>query len=174
MLQVVELAGSPADLAAAEEFLRSRSDLSALTVLPLSPSRRFVRAVGPLPAACERVFEAGAICASCRFLPPADGGRGERWSLIVPRGRDPNRLLGRTPAGLRAPVVAVRPFVPARTLTPRQAAALETAYRLGYFGFPRRTNLAEVARILGVSRPTAAELIRRAEEKMLAPELAER
>ncbi len=174
LLQVVEMTGSPADLGEAERHLRRRRDLSALTVMPLSPSRRFVRAVGPMPTACSRIFESGAICASCRFLPTPSSRNGNRWTLIVPRFSRTIRTVARI--GARGEedqprILRMRRFVPPRTLTPRQAAALETAFRLGFYSFPRRTNLQEIARILHVSRATASEHLRRAEAKMLGPEL---
>ena len=174
MLQVVELTGAPGDLGAVEEFLRRRPELSDLTVVSLSPSRRFVRTVGPLPEACARVFESGAFCASCKFLPSVGSKSGDRWSLIIPRSPSTIRqVVGPSSKGEGAPsrILRMRRYVPPRTLTPRQAAALETAFRLGFYSFPRRTNLQEIARILNVSRATASEHLRRAEAKMLAPEL---
>lgn len=172
LLQVVELLGDPGALGEAERFLRHRTDLKALTVASPSPARRFLRVVTELPDLCRRVFEIGAICASCRFAaPPPSTDARERWTLVVPRNPaalraavGPSSGPGRSPL----PILRVRRFVPPRTLTPRQAAALETAYRLGFYAFPRRSNLKEVARILGVSRSTTAELLRRAENKMLA------
>lgn len=176
LLQVVELMGDPGELGAAERYLRHRSDIQALTVMSPSPSRRFVRAVTTLPEACRRVFEVGAICGTCRFssLGRADGK--ERWTLVVPRTPDALRAVARAhsgPKGALSPILRMRRFVPARTLTPRQTTALETAYRLGFYAFPRRTNLREVSRILGVSRSTTAELLRRAEGKMLAHQAGE-
>lgn len=173
MIQVVELVGDPGDLGEAERVLRHRPDLRALTILTPSPSRRFVRAVSRLPDACRRIFEGGAICGTCRFTSgPAEGK--ERWTLVVPRTSDALRAVTRADGGPGlppSPILRMRRFVPARTLTPRQASALETAYRLGFYAFPRRTNLAEISRILGVSRSTTAELLRRAESKMLSHQL---
>ena len=176
LLQVVELIGDPGDLGAAERHLRHRSDLRALTVLSPSPSRRFVRAVTPLSDPCRRIFQGGAICGTCRYSPADRSDGKERWTLVVPRTAEALRAVATAqsgPKGSPSPILRMRRFVPARTLTPRQATALETAYRLGFYGFPRRTNLQEISRILGVSRSTTAELLRRAEGKMLAHQLGE-
>lgn len=176
LLQVVELIGEPGELGAAERHLRHRSDLRALTILSPSPSRRFVRAVTPLPDACRRIFQGGAICGTCRFSSAGRSDGKERWTLVVPRTADALRSVALAQPGAQgspSPILRMRRFVPARTLTPRQATALETAYRLGFYGFPRRTNLQEISRILGVSRSTTAELLRRAESKMLAHQLGE-
>lgn len=176
LLQVVELIGDPGDLGAAERHLRRRTDLQQLTVLSPSPSRRFIRAVTMLPESCRRVFEAGAICGTCRFVSQGRAPTAHRWTLVVPRNAEALRAASRAPGGPKgspSPILRMRRFVPARTLTPRQATALETAYRLGFYSFPRRSNLREISRILGVSRSTTAELLRRAENKMLAHQLGE-
>lgn len=176
MVQAVEIIGDPGDLGAAERHLRHRSDIQALTVIPLSPTRRFVRVLTPLPAPCRRIFEEGAICGTCRFVAPGPGGQKARWTLVVPRTEAALRAMakaGSDPAGAPASIVRMRRFAPARTLTPRQAMAIETAYRLGFYAFPRRTNLREISRILGVTRATAAEILRRAESRLLADELRE-
>ncbi len=176
LLQVVELIGDPGDLGAAERYLRHRTDLRALTVMSRSPSRRFIRAVTELPMACRRVFEMGAICGTCRFSPAARKDGRERWTLVVPQTPEALQSVARAQSGRgggRLPILRMRRFIPARTLTPRQTAALETAYRLGFYAFPRRSNLQEVSRILGVSRSTTAELLRRAESKMLAHQIGD-
>ncbi len=176
LLQVVELIGDPGDLGAAERHLRRRTDLRALTVMSRSPSRRFIRAVTELPPPCRRVFEMGAICGTCRFSPAARKDGRERWTLVVPQTPEALQTVAGAQTGRdgsRLPILRMRRFVPARTLTPRQTAALETAYRLGFYAFPRRSNLREVSRILGVSRSTTAELLRRAESKMLAHQIGD-
>ncbi len=177
LLQVVELTGDPGDLGAAERYLRHHSDIEALTVIVLSPSRRFLRAVTPMPESCRRVIEGGAVCTSCQFFPASGADGTDRWTLVVPRTPESLRAIALSRSGpeeARPPILRIRQFVPDQTLTPRQATALETAYRLGFYSFPRRTNLKEISRIMGISRSTAAELLRRAEGKMLAARLGER
>ena len=174
LLQVVELIGDPGDLGAAERHLHHRRDVKGLTILSPSPSRRFVRTVTALPESCRRVFEMGAICATCRFNSASPTEARSRWTLVVPRNRESLRavsLAPRSPDRVLSPIVRIRRFVPARSLTPRQATAMETAYRLGFYAFPRRSNLGEISRVLGVSRSTASELLRRAVSKMLADQL---
>ena len=61
----------------------------------------------------------------------------------------------------------MRRFRPSGGLTARQSDALEAALRLGYYRFPRRGRLGDVGRALGVGRSTAAELLRRAEAKVV-------
>jgi hypothetical protein len=53
-------------------------------------------------------------------------------------------------------------------LSPRQYDALRLAVEDGYYEIPRRTTTAELADRLGVSRRTAEEHLRRAENKLVA------
>ncbi len=172
LLQVVELVGSPADLEEAERFLLASSELKELTVVHASPSRRVVRGISALPHPCALVMRSGAVCTACRYLPGPDGRRRDRWSLLLPRSPKVGELVAqlRDASGRDVPkLYSAREYRPTRSLSSRQAAAIETAYRLGFYAFPRRTNLHEIARILGISRSATAELLRRAEAKMLDP-----
>ncbi len=51
------------------------------------------------------------------------------------------------------------------TLTPRQAEILELALKLGYFEFPRKTNLTNLAKQVGVAKSTLSEILRRVAQK---------
>jgi len=51
------------------------------------------------------------------------------------------------------------------TLTPRQAEILELALKLGYFEFPRKITLTELARRVGVAKSTLSEIVRRISQK---------
>jgi len=53
------------------------------------------------------------------------------------------------------------PVGPRWDLTPRQTAAIETAFELGYFAVPKETTAAEVAAELGVSKSAFLERLRR-------------
>ncbi len=51
------------------------------------------------------------------------------------------------------------------TLTPRQAEILEVALKLGYFEFPRKITLTELAKRVGVAKSTLSEIVRRISQK---------
>jgi len=55
----------------------------------------------------------------------------------------------------------------ASTLTARQGEVLRVAMDMGYFEFPKRVGIEDVANRLGVSKSTASETLHRAEEKVL-------
>jgi predicted DNA binding protein/PAS domain-containing protein len=56
---------------------------------------------------------------------------------------------------------------PMARLTDRQREVLETAYRAGYFEYPRDQSASDVADRLGVSRPAFQEVLRAAERNFL-------
>jgi hypothetical protein len=172
LVQVAELVGEPWSLDAAERHLRRRADVRALTVIPVSPSRRFVRAVTVIPPSCRTVFNSGATCVTCQFAHPNDGGDvADRWTIVLPRTREALRAVTHLYTERSEPhssLLRTRQFAPRPPLSPRQSTAIETAYRLGFYDLPRRTNLGELSKTLGVSRSTVAELLRRAEAKVLS------
>jgi hypothetical protein len=52
-------------------------------------------------------------------------------------------------------------------LTDRQREVVETAYRMGYFEYPRETNASGVAAELGIEPSTLAEHLAAAQSKLL-------
>lgn len=53
-------------------------------------------------------------------------------------------------------------------LTAKQLEVLRTAYRLGYFSWPRRTGAEECAAALGIAQPTFSQHLRVAQQKVFA------
>lgn len=56
---------------------------------------------------------------------------------------------------------------PLSVLTRRQRDVLTTAYRLGYYGVPRRADSVRVARSLHLAKSTTVEHLRKAEKRLL-------
>jgi predicted DNA binding protein len=52
-------------------------------------------------------------------------------------------------------------------LTPQQRKAITLAFEFGYYAWPKRTNLKELARTTGVSVATFREHLKKAEEKLM-------
>ena len=110
LLQLLEINATPATLPEITAFLRERASPGEVSLTQLGPHRLLVRIVGPLPAVCHSVFEMGAICMSCPFLPSASvqdsEAREGEWRVLVHRVRDAHPLLasfttpGNTPASL--------------------------------------------------------------------------
>ncbi len=172
LLQLLEINATPETLPQIVAYLRLRPRSDGVSLTQLGPHRLLVRLAGPLPALCHSVFEMGAICMSCPFLsvPPAsEGTEGEGdWRVLVHRVRDAHPLLASftTPDNLPASLVRIGSFRGSHDLTARQERAISTAFALGYYDYPRRAQLKDVAKSLGVSRATAMESLRRGIRKL--------
>ncbi len=95
-----------------------------------------------------------------------DGGL--EWRLLAPR-RSSVEALVKTLEGRNIPVElrAIKTVQGSGSLTDRQARVLSLAYELGYFEFPKKINLTELAKKLGVSKAALSETLRTGEEKIL-------
>ncbi len=93
---------------------------------------------------------------------------GLEWRLLAPKRSSVeavvNRLKGR---GISVELVAIKSVKGSGTLTDRQARVLSLAYELGYFEFPKKINLSDLAKKLGVSKSSLSETLRTGEEKIL-------
>jgi hypothetical protein len=174
LLQLVEVNAAPSAMPEIAEFLEHHPIPQEVSVTQLAPDRLLVRLVGPLPALCHTVFEMGAICMSCPFLPARAGPAGESgestWRVLVHQTRDAHPILASftVPGTPPASLVRVGALRGPHNLTARQEQAVSTAFLLGYFDFPRRAQLKEVAQALGVSRATAMENLRRGMRKLVS------
>ena len=69
--------------------------------------------------------------------------------------------------GVSVKVIKVIRLKPNAGLTQKQFEALRTAYSMGYYDFPRRAGIKDVADKLGLSVSTTTELLRRAEKRLV-------
>ena len=179
LLQLLEINSTPAAVPEIKEFLQQRPRPEEVSLTELASHRLLVRLAGPLPPVCRSVFRMGAICMSCPFLsareaPGGDPSEGE-WRVLVHQVRDAHPLLASLSSPGHGPASLVRlgTYRGPRDLTPRQELAVGTAFALGYYDFPRRAQLKDVAKSLGVSRATAMENLRRGIRKLAYQRQAE-
>ena len=153
--------------------LRRRLRYRNLAVARLDMGRVLLRLSEPAPPICIATFRAGGICVSCPLLSYEEEGR---WSVILPKGARIPAFLHDVPEGVRGRVAVARPKLPpsATALTDRQDRALKVAYEQGYFDYPRRASLGDVARALGTGRSSALEILRRATTKLAGTRYGER
>ncbi|UCC93583.1 MAG: helix-turn-helix domain-containing protein, partial [Thermoplasmata archaeon] len=52
-------------------------------------------------------------------------------------------------------------------LTDRQLKIVEVAFKRGYYDYPKRISIRELARIFGVSTATVSEILRRGQRKII-------
>lgn len=174
LLQVAEVSAEPEMIPGIERYLSTDPRFHQLSMLRLSPWKLFVREVERAPALCSLLHRTGAFCSSCRFLSVSRSSPAE-WIVVVPGSSEARpilRQLRKETEGTPVSRWQVRRFRPTGGLTARQSDALETALSLGYYRYPRRGRLSDVGRALGVGRSTVAELLRRAEAKVVTQALA--
>jgi hypothetical protein len=145
--------------------LRRRLHGQQLAYAHLGPGRVLMRVSEPAPPICTATYRAGGICVACPLM-----SRKERdaWRVVLPRGVRTKNFLRDLPSasGGRLAIARLKPYRSESTLTRRQDRALRVAYGLGYFDYPRRGSLGDVARALGVGRSAALEILRRATTKL--------
>ncbi len=116
--------------------------------------------------------KSGSLCGSCLSLSPPPGVL-PKMSIVTLGGRveiffvfDQKGLQEVRNRGYR--VVKVEKLeLSDYMLTPLQEHVLYLAYMQGRYDYPRRVRLDSLARELNVSKPTLAEILRRAESKIM-------
>jgi HTH DNA binding domain len=170
LLRWVELeTRSPAGRERVRQLSR-RAGPGAFSLATSGADRALVRLATPLPGVCEAVFAAGATCVSCPLLTPSVGDREASVRVLVPRNGEARLLRQALSQKLGEHATIERAGRPRSSagMTPRQEQALRTAFALGYFAYPRRADLAAVAKRLGVGRSTTLELLRHAIQEIAA------
>ncbi len=98
----------------------------------------------------------------------ATEGGGLEWRLLAPRRSSIEAVVGTLKGrGISVELVAIKTVKGSGTLTDRQARVVSLAFELGYFDFPKKINLSDLAKKLGVSKSSLSETLRTAEEKIL-------
>ncbi len=130
------------------------------------PSRSLCVAILDRPGLCQAVLESGAFCLSCPYSKSeADG----MWRLLVKDSVQLKTLLARLDdLHIRASIGGVSEVKSEGRLTSRQKEILGKAMMLGYFEFPRRISLTELSKHIGIKPSTLSQVLRAAEEKVMA------
>ncbi len=164
LLRWLDVEAAPVDLQAFESAARRRFGADAVSASSVDRGRAIFRLSVPLPGFCPAVSLTGGLCESWPFLAPTEDGGPLPVGVLLPRNGEVARFgeeLADRKVGLGS-LERMGPYVPRPTLTRRQEMALRAALELGYFEYPRRAGLGEVARRLGIGRSAALELLRRA------------
>jgi predicted DNA binding protein len=70
--------------------------------------------------------------------------------------------------GVKAEIRSITELKDENALTERQEEILQIALEKGYFEYPKKMDIAELAKLLGISKPTLSEILRRGQKKILA------
>lgn len=99
---------------------------------------------------------------------------GARWTLLGSGDSFSGLLKALEREGVAYEVKEKRNLEDSDLLTSRQEQILSFAYEMGYFDFPKRAGLKEVASQTGIKTSTLAEILRRGQKKILGEYLARR
>jgi len=117
-------------------------------------------------------------CGGCAMLARSDcfvagavfrRGTAFEWNLIVRNREALRRLVSRLGrGGYEVKLLRLTPVKESVALTQRQEEILASALELGYFDYPKRIRLGELAARFHVSKSTVSEVLRRAQTKVVA------
>lgn len=131
-----------------------------------SPNRSLVMVVMKPPRFCSVARSANAFCVTCPYNSPVLEGKVE-WELLVNDESDRETLIRELElGGEEGNAKKIETPLREDLLTARQREVLLSAIHLGYFDFPRRIGLTELAEHLGIRASTLSEIIRIAESKI--------
>ena len=98
----------------------------------------------------------------------ATGSGGLEWRILAPERSAVERLVHELQVrGLAVELAALKSIKGSGGLTERQDRVLSLAFKLGYFEFPKKISLTDLAKKLGVSKSSLSETLRTGEEKVL-------
>jgi len=117
------------------------------------------------PVFCRASNDSAIVCLEC---PLNSEGQPAPWRFIARRASDLRQVLKSLEReGIHTRIEDVAPLLPRPTLTGRQKEMMVTAVSKGYFEFPRRTNLTELSKLVGVKPSTLSEILRGAERRIM-------
>jgi len=90
------------------------------------------------------------------------------WKIITPTEKSIVTLIDQLKKdGTEVKLISKVHLDPEMLLTARQEKIMNVAYKRGYFDYPKRINIRELARIFEVSISTMSEILRKGEKKII-------
>lgn len=162
---LLEIAGTRTEVEAFLDDLRTRRRVHAADLMQLGQDRTLALLTIPnCTAACEAVGENAFLVAH-----ETNGGGTFRWRLLLADSEGLDAVIAglrRMRCGIR--LVRVRRLRASEILSSRQEAVVRVAWQLGYYEFPRKIRLTELAARVGVSKAALSQALRRGEGKIVA------
>ena len=118
---------------------------------------------------CGMVMGSNAFCRTCLFQSKSKPDGTVEWTLAFTGREALTGLLDRLKEEkVEVKILRLASVADVDTLTSHQRNIVEIALEEGYFDYPRRITLRQLARKVGVSASTVSEVMRRAEKKILS------
>ena len=126
------------------------------------------KAIGAIT--CKMCFACRELIASNCFLVSAHTKESDRieWKLIVSDNRCLQKLMdGMTKHGADPQIIKIKKIKEEEMLTENQEKIVRTAYERGYYDFPKRIGVKELAEMFEISTATLSEILRRGQRKII-------
>ena len=120
-------------------------------------------------AFCSTIMQSEAFCRSCLFHSKTKSDGTVEWTIAFNKREALGELLDRMKKEqVDVKILKLSSVADVENLTSHQRNLVEMALEEGFFDYPRRITLRDLAKKMGVSASTASEVLRRAERKILA------
>ncbi len=117
--------------------------------------------------ACRAVKGELAFCKNCLLNAQRNEDGEVEWQIVLEEAALENLTARLKAAGMPVKIHYLRDLQGNGHLTARQDEVLKLALEKGYFEFPKRNNMMELAKTFGISVPALAETLRTAEKKIV-------
>ncbi len=113
---------------------------------------------------CRSIVESGCFLVSAS----TDDQGWVEWKLIINEKLQLQKLVeALSGRGIDSRLILIQPMDDRESLTPRQEKIIKTALERGYYDFPKRIGIRELARIFGISTASVSETLRRGQKKII-------
>jgi predicted DNA binding protein len=113
---------------------------------------------------CRSIVESGCFLVSAS----TDDQGWVEWKLIINEKLQLQKLVeALSGRGIDSRLILIQPIDDRESLTPRQEKIIKTALERGYYDFPKRIGIRELARIFDISTASVSETLRRGQKKII-------
>ncbi len=113
---------------------------------------------------CRSILESGCFLISA----VTDDNAWVEWKLIMNEKSQLQKLVESLESRqIESRLILIQPVDDHESLTPRQEKIIKTALERGYYDFPKRIGIRELARIFDISTASVSETLRRGQKKII-------
>ncbi len=113
---------------------------------------------------CRSILESGCFLISAT----TDSQGWVEWKLIMNEKLQLQKLVENlNQRDIESSLIMIHPIDDKDSLTPRQEKIIKTALERGYYDFPKRIGIRELARLFSISTASVSETLRRGQKKII-------
>ncbi|HID73591.1 MAG TPA: hypothetical protein EYP43_00920 [Thermoplasmata archaeon] len=164
MRDLAEIDLNRGDLDAIVECIRAHGDVVGVEVEQVEKDRAWVVVTARNCTGCLLLKRH-----RCFLLQAETSGRSEiTWKVVFTEKRHLQELVfALKEAGIEVRIMRISKFAEKESLTERQEQMIRQALALGYYDFPKRIGIRDLAAKFNVSTATLSETLRRGQKKIL-------